>query len=1608
MSASVGGNGLLQKWLEEHVRDVAQTGSVDAAREAKEITDKVRTSLKAEFHNLTSILGRQESVEILQLCTQGREWSGSSVGAGRDYMGDLCKAIVELRYFTAGVQTERKKGRGLQDENAVITPLTDNDKAYARCVVGALALGDIYGDHCYLEDVVKEVSSAVEEKLKSHSRATGNLGRCKDIAPADLIVGRTVLGTAIGDWTRGQRAGSGTSPWRVRMLWSKRNNVCKDGGHKEEEKKKHYLEKNKGTVVSFSGLKENDSKDRIGGLDIADILTKPDLILREDTIEKALTTALSSGNTFDAEALTKTLNEETNKTLGLECLDKQNLCERAECVAGRWVENGKVQGGGSGATRTWDDLWKENDGLGKELKELSGNMINKNGEDEKHCKDLSSEEEKTVCKFIASGLKSIYEIKAKPNGGKSTKKDLEDQLFKRTMQCVLLNAFADKLEQLPCKDEKKVKEAVNAAFEKNDQIMKETAPCNSDGDKCFTCSRFNDYKDCTIKENGSSAGAEEELKKKIDPMFNSGGQEEMKKIQEEALRKICKPCEEETGNKCGRLECIVKKWEGRNKVSTGTATWEHMKTDFGNDLTKLLKHMEEKAQETDLTKHCNNSDWKDGDAHGFANKTACKLVTAGLHHISNIRHEYNPDPNNGDKNPYDNQEFKQIVSCLMLKAVVQKMKEDSKICDIDQGIRVGFLQASKIKGTYCQNGKPCIVCTWDGRTKDELDTCQIGSNATDKVKPNLDSLLQENQATVNDTLQDVLKTDQKDASLCQRLQCLASRVQLTQGKHNADDFWNRNTGEVATLWKELAKAMEDSNGNGGTECDQMDDNNRTPTNPEKTACNYLHAGLKALYNGSTTAATTSAPASSSTGTNILSQHPSFRQTMGCLLLHAYAKKMKEDSKCVIDSGIKKAFKAWNASITNGNCNGKGPCVPCQWNEDILESCKINTTGTGGTTTPTPVKEKLTQVQPQIGNDATTTLKKINDMSTLCDYIRCAGPKWFKNQMKGTGNPTMNWCNFWEEEGVKPTLLTMFQEIETKGKDNATNTNDVVCNDFGDGNEHSVERKACNHIAAGLKQISEVKGEANGSSHRNAQVDDKFFKQTMMCAALNLYATEIVNESNDKCPIDETKINEMFDKWNETYNNKSLCNGVGSGSNNVCFKCQREEKILDDCQLSVADALVATQSQSGTCDKSNADAIKVKEQMTKLLNEDNDQSQSNTNTIKSNITTTLSFITEMTSSFCTQLQCAAKKYYVKNNTGAKSSDVSWDALMDKIGKELTALLNNMNNAKKQSDAAKYCKDDNPPWSDKGHTERRTNRAACLHFASGLQHIYTHGNGRVNGPSFGQTMGCLFLKEYAKQLIDLADKEKKYKVHPDCSVDSGIEYAFSKSNAIMEGTPPCDKSSNSCFECKIDKDYNDCKIGNDKVGSEVNKLFEDPSNKNHMQQTLENTVCPILLTDILTPFLPLAPVSIGLSAMAYYLWKYFGPLGKGGPRFRRSPAEIPGSSVQEQVLDHVEEAGSHEYRLVKERKPRSVPTRTKRSDRANRRTIIEIHFEVLDECQKGDTQLNQKDFLELLVQEFMGSEFMEEEQVPKENVLMEGVPMESVPIKEVPSLGSGLMV
>ncbi|ANQ07802.1 SICA antigen [Plasmodium coatneyi] len=82
------------------------------------------------------------------------------------------------------------------------------------------------------------------------------------------------------------------------------------------------------------------------------------------------------------------------------------------------------------------------------------------------------------------------------------------------------------------------------------------------------------------------------------------------------------------------------------------------------------------------------------------------------------------------------------------------------------------------------------------------------------------------------------------------------------------------------------------------------------------------------------------------------------------------------------------------------------------------------------------------------------------------------------------------------------------------------------------------------------------------------------------------------------------------------------------------------------------------------------------------------------------------------------------------------------------------------------------------------------------------------------------------------------------------------------------------------------------------------------------------------------------------------------------------------------------------------------------------IIDIHLEVLEECQKGDLHSLKEDFFGILVQEFMGPKFIKQEKAPKESVPSsesgfreedfvprEDVPKEDVPKERVPSSDSG---
>ncbi|CAA9986893.1 SICAvar, type I (fragment), partial [Plasmodium knowlesi strain H] len=353
---------------------------------------------------------------------------------------------------------------------------------------------------------------------------------------------------------------------------------------------------------------------------------------------------------------------------------------------------------------------------------------------------------------------------------------------------------------------------------------------------------------------------------------------------------------------------------------------------------------------------------------------------------------------------------------------------------------------------------------------------------------------------------------------------------------------------------------------------------------------------------------------------ILSKHTSLKETVGCLLLHSYAKKMQGLSKCVIDSGLKKAFKV-GANGLLGNCNL----------DEKLDDCSV----TIGSAT-TKVQDKVNSILTSEENNIDFITEHMNEMTSLCQKLQCAVPNWFQKHSKGssnTGNTKKTWCDFWDTT-IKEELKKMFAAIKTNGG----NSPNGVCTTFGDENPDSVERKACNHITAGLDYIKGIKDSGNG----NPLLD-----RAVGCIALNLYADKIIELTKTNCPIDESKIKEMFTQWNAS---KNSC--LNSANNNDCFQCKRED-TYKSCHLSVADALVETSQQKCT---SNTDRNEVQTELNKFLIENQDPSQSKS---ISQVKETLSTINDMSKSFCSRMQCAAKQYYAnKKNSVQPKPPLSW--------------------------------------------------------------------------------------------------------------------------------------------------------------------------------------------------------------------------------------------------------------------------------------------------------------------------------------------------------------
>ncbi|KJP84844.1 hypothetical protein AK88_05523 [Plasmodium fragile] len=127
--------------------------------------------------------------------------------------------------------------------------------------------------------------------------------------------------------------------------------------------------------------------------------------------------------------------------------------------------------------------------------------------------------------------------------------------------------------------------------------------------------------------------------------------------------------------------------------------------------------------------------------------------------------------------------------------------------------------------------------------------------------------------------------------------------------------------------------------------------------------------------------------------------------------------------------------------------------------------------------------------------------------------------------------------------------------------------------------------------------------------------------------------------------------------------------------------------------------------------------------------------------------------------------------------------------------------------------------------------------------------------------------------------------------------------------------------------------------------------------------------------LIPYTPaIIPAVVGIGVIAFFLWKYFAYLAKGRRTFR-TVRDVPSPPLDEEILQHLQRGDlpppDYGYTLVRDRRPGRLPAaRRRRQPRVHKRTIIELHLEVLHECEVAEWDTVQDDYLKILVEEFMG--------------------------------------
>ncbi|KJP89167.1 hypothetical protein AK88_01253 [Plasmodium fragile] len=131
-------------------------------------------------------------------------------------------------------------------------------------------------------------------------------------------------------------------------------------------------------------------------------------------------------------------------------------------------------------------------------------------------------------------------------------------------------------------------------------------------------------------------------------------------------------------------------------------------------------------------------------------------------------------------------------------------------------------------------------------------------------------------------------------------------------------------------------------------------------------------------------------------------------------------------------------------------------------------------------------------------------------------------------------------------------------------------------------------------------------------------------------------------------------------------------------------------------------------------------------------------------------------------------------------------------------------------------------------------------------------------------------------------------------------------------------------------------------------------------------------PDLTGTVLTATTPILffLTAVTVALLGYSLWKYFAHLAKRRRTFR-TVRDVPSPQLDEEILQHLQRGApppDYAYTMVMDRRAASAADRRRRHPRVHKRTIIELHLEVLHECEAAAWENVKDGYLQIIVEEF----------------------------------------